>query len=238
MAGAPAGKSRLVENIRKNFFDTDYRSPQGKIRPGKKCVRIVTRMAESPPMVHSTINIFPRPPSFPWKILWRNDSTQSTPQPEKKGWGLGTKILLLLIVIVVVVSLLAVITISVAVLNQPTGSSFPYTTTYRVSLPDGETVTIGNSKILVLTMGNEVDTSVDGSKERLAIGQERTISARYARISAIGTPVIDTDFQIVLKYIGSSGNNALFDMKIMTSRQVPEILIRQLIPPGMGAQPI
>ena len=135
-------------------------------------------------------------------------------------------------------SLLAVLTLSVAVLNQPTGSSFPYTTTYRVSLPDGETVTIGNSKILFLTMGNEVDTSVDGSKERLAIGQERTISARYARISAIGIPVIDTDFQIVLKYIGSSGNNALFDMKIMTSRQVPEILIRQLIPPGMGAQPI
>ena len=34
-------------------------------------------------------------------------------------------------------------------------------------------------------------------------------------------PVIDTDFQIVLKYIGSSGNNALFDMRVMTSRQVP-----------------
>jgi hypothetical protein len=84
----------------------------------------------------------------------------------------------------------------------------------------------------------KVDTSDDGSKERLAIGQERTISARDARISAIGIPVIDTDFQIVLKYIGSSGNNALFDMKIMTSRQVPEIFIRQLIPPGMGAQPI
>jgi len=95
------------------------------------------------------------PPIFPWKILWRNDSTQSTPQPEKKGWGLGTKILLLLIVIVVVVSLLAVLTLSVAVLNQPTGSSFPYTPTYRVSLPDGESVTIGNSKILILTMGNE-----------------------------------------------------------------------------------
>jgi hypothetical protein len=171
---------------------------------------------------------------------------QPAPQPapqtvvikEKKGWGLGTKILLGIIALIIIIGVLAALTLSVAVLDQTTGSSFPYTTTYRVSLPDGETVTVGNSRILVLTMGNEVDTSVDGSKERLAVGQERTISPRYARISALGVPIIDTDFQIVLKYIGPSGSNALFDMKIMTSRQVPEIFIRQIIPPRMGAQPI
>jgi len=176
-----------------------------------------------------------------------DEPTKPTPQPveqpvvvvrEKKGWGLGTKLLIGLIAIVVALAILAVLTISVAVLDTPGGSSFPYTTTYRVSLPDGEAVTIGNSRILVLTMGNEVDTSVDGSKERLAIGQERTISARNARISALGIQFIDTDFQIVLKYIGPSGTNALFDMKIMTSRQVPEFLIRRIIPAGMGAQPI
>jgi len=175
-----------------------------------------------------------------------NDSTQPAPQPvtqtvvikEKQGWSLGTRILLWLIAIVVIVAVIAVLTLTVAVLDTPTGNSFPYTTTYRVSLPDSEPIMFGNSKIIVLTMGNEVDTSVDGAKERLAIGQERTISPRYARISALGMPVIDTDFQIVLKYIGSSGSNALFDMKVMTSRQVPEILIRQIIPPRMGAQPI
>lgn len=164
--------------------------------------------------------------------------TQTVVIKEKKGWGLGTKILLWLIAIVIIVAVVALLTITVAVIEQPTGSSFPYTTTYRVSIPDSETVTIGNSKILVLTMGNEVDTSVDGKKERLAIGQERTISARYARISALGFPIIDTDFQIVLRYIGSNGNNALFDMKVMTSRQVPEFLIRRIIPPSMNAQPI
>jgi len=175
-----------------------------------------------------------------------NDSPQPTTQPvqqtvvikEKQGWSLGTRILLWLIAIVVIVGVIAILTLSVAVLDTPTGNSFPYTTTYRVSIPDSQPISIGSSKILVLTMGNEVDTSVDGVKERLAVGQERTISARYARISALGMPVIDTDFQIVLKYIGSSGSNALFDMRVMTSRQVPEILIRQIIPPGMGAQPI
>ena len=176
-----------------------------------------------------------------------DEPTKPTPQPveqpvvvvrEKKGWGLGTKLLLGLIAITAIVAVLAFLTISIVVIDTPTGSSYPYTTTYRVSLPDGEAVTIGNSRILVLTMGNEVDTSVDGSKERLAIGQERTINARNARISALGFPFIDTDFQIVLKYIGPSGTNALFDMKIMTSRQVPEFLIRRIIPAGMGAQPI
>jgi hypothetical protein len=179
------------------------------------------------------------PPNFPWKITMANESTQPTPQPaDKKGWSLGTKILLWLIAVVVIVSILAVLTLTVAVLESPTGNSFPYTTTYRVSIPDSQSITIGNSQILVLTMGNEVDTSVDGSKERLAIGQERTISARYARISALGFPVIDTDFQIVLKYIGPSGSNALFDMKVMTSRQVPEFIIRRIIPPSMNAQPM
>lgn len=198
-------------------------------------------------------------PQLPLVILMADESDKSTqpaqpaqpaPQPapepaprtvvikEKKGWGLGTRILLWLIAIVVILAVLAFLTISISVLDQPAGSSFPFTTTYRVSLPDGEPVTIGNSRIIVLTMGNEVDTSVDGSKERLAIGQERTISARYARISALGIPIMDTDFQIVLKYIGPSGSNALFDMRIMTSRQVPELLIRNIIPPGMGAQPI
>ncbi len=175
-----------------------------------------------------------------------DEQTKPTPQPveqpvvvrEKKGWSLGTRILLWLIAIVAVVAVLAYLTISIVVLDIPTGSSFPYTTTYRVSLPDGETVTIGNSKILALTMGNEVATSVDGTKESLAIGQERTVNARNARISALGMTIIDTDFQLVLKYIGPSGNNALFDMKIMTSRQVPEFLIRRIIPAGMGAQPI
>ena len=174
-----------------------------------------------------------------------NDSTQPAPQPtqtvvikEKQGWSLGTRILLFLIALVVVVSVIAVLTLTVAVLDTPTGTSYPYTTTYRVSLPDSEPIMFGNSKIMVMTMGNEVDTSVDGTKERLAVGQERTINARYARISALGVPVIDTDVQIVLKYIGSSGSNALFDMRVMTSRQVPEILIRQIIPPRMGAQPI
>ena len=156
----------------------------------------------------------------------------------KAGWGLGTKILLGVIAIIVVVSLLAVVTLTVAVIDSQTGTSFPYTTTYRVTLPDGEPVTIGTTKILAMTMPDGVDVSVDGNKEQLAIGQERVISPRYARVQALGVPLMDTDFQITLKYLGPSGNNALFDMTVKTSKQIPEMVVRKLLPPSMNAQPI
>ena len=152
--------------------------------------------------------------------------------------GMGAKVLLGAIVLVIVVALLAMFTLTVAVLDSETGASFPYSTTYRVSLPDGEPVTIGTTKILVMTIDNEAITEVDGNKEKLVVGQERVISPRYARISALGVPLMDTDFQITLKYLGTSGDNALFDMTVKTSKQVPEMVIRKLIPPGMNAVPV
>jgi hypothetical protein len=243
---------------RENFFGQEILTSARKTEPGKTIRENLQLPRKIQPLfsgclsglrfccVHAATNILTLSPIYPWRKTMADASTQPTPPPviqtvvikEKKGWGLGTKILLGLIAIVVVVAVLAALTLSVAVIDSATSTSFPYTTSYRVSLPDSEPITIGNIKILVITMGNEVDTSIDGNKERLAIGQERVIRARQARISALGFPLMDTDFQIVLKYIGPAGNNALFDMRIMTSRQVPEMLLRRIIPAGMGAQPI
>ena len=154
------------------------------------------------------------------------------------GWGTGTKVLVGIIALVAIISVLAVITLTVAVIDSQTGTSFPYSTTYRVSIPDGEPVTIGTTKILVMTIDNEAITEVDGNKEKLVVGQERVITPRYARISALGVPLMDTDFQITLKYLGTSADNALFDMTVQTSKQVPEIVIRKLIPSSMNAVPV
>jgi hypothetical protein len=167
--------------------------------------------------------------------------TNPTEKPntsENAGWGTWTKVLLGIIAVVAVVSILAVVTLTVAVIDSETGTSFPYSTSYRVSLPDGQPVTIGTTSILVLTMPDGVDVSVDGTKEKLTVGQERIITPRYARITALGVPLMDTDFQITLKYLGPSGSNALFDMTVRTSKQVPEMVISKLIPPSMGAQPV
>jgi len=165
------------------------------------------------------------------------DSSLQPEKKEKAGWSTGTKILVGIIALIVVISVIAVVTLTVAVIDSQAGTMFPYSTSYRVSLPDGEPVTIGNTNILVLIMPDGVDTSVDGVKEKLMVGQDRVISPHSARISALGIPLIDTDFQITLKYLGASGNNALFDMTVKTSRQIPELVIRRIIPANMNAQP-
>jgi hypothetical protein len=156
----------------------------------------------------------------------------------RNGWSTGTKVLVGILCLIAVISVIAVITLTVAVIESETGTSFPFSTSYRVSLPDGEPVTIGNTRIIVMIIGDSVDTSVDGNKEKLTVGQERVISPHFARISALGVPLIDTDFQITLKYLGSSGNNALFDMTVKTSKQIPELVLRRLIPANMNAQPV
>jgi hypothetical protein len=156
----------------------------------------------------------------------------------KSGMSTGAKVLLGAIILVVLVALLAVFTLTIAVVEAHAGSSFPYVTTYRVTLPDGQPVTIGSSQILVVSIEDELFCDVDGTREKLVVGQERVISPRHARISVLGIPLIEADFQITLRYLGSTGKNANFDMTVKTSKQVPEFMLRQLIPQSMNAQPV
>jgi hypothetical protein len=162
---------------------------------------------------------------------------KQTPESGKTGWSTGTKVLVGIIALVVIVAVIAVVTLTVAVLDTKTGTEFPYTTSYRVTLPDGQPITIGNSHILVTSYNDELIADVDGTKEKLVVGQQRVISPRHAQVSVVGLPVIDTDFQITLTYLGPTSSGANFEMTVKTSRQVPEFIISRLIPPAMNAQP-
>lgn len=155
-----------------------------------------------------------------------------------KGISKGTKILVGIIIAIVLVALIAVFTLTIAVMETQAGTNFPYVTSYKVTLPDGEPVTIGNSRIVVMVYENEVVTDVDGTKEKLVVGQQRVISPHSARITALGVPLLNTDFQITLTYLGQTGKNANFDMTVKTSKQIPEIVLRRLIPANMNAQPV
>lgn len=164
--------------------------------------------------------------------------TTKTPKPEEKaGWSTGTKALVGVIVLVLVIGTLAIFTLSVAVVESQSDSEFPYTTTYRVSLPDGVPVTIGNSHILVASYNDELFCDVDGTKEKMVVGQQRVISPRHAIVTVAGISAIETDFQITLTYLGSTGSTANFDMSVKTSRQIPEFVISKLIPSSMNARP-
>jgi hypothetical protein len=155
-----------------------------------------------------------------------------------QGLSKGTKILIGIIIAIVLVALIAAFTLTVAVMGTQTGTSFPYVTSYKVTLPDGQPVSIGTTRITVMTYGNEVVADVDGTKEKLVVGQQRVISPHSARITALGIPLLDTDFQITLTYLGQTGNNANFDLTVKTSKQVPELMLRPLIPANMNAQPV
>jgi hypothetical protein len=165
------------------------------------------------------------------------DSSRSADTKGTRGWSTGTKVLLGIVLLVIVIATLAVFTLTIAVLDTTTGTALPYSTTYRVTLPDGEPITIGSSHILVMSYNNVIMADVDGTKDTLVVGQERVTSPRHARITVMGIPLFDTDFQISLTYLGSSGENADFTMTVRTSEQVPELVLRHLIPPNMNAQP-
>ncbi|MFA4877118.1 MAG: hypothetical protein WC586_06860 [Methanoregula sp.] len=167
-----------------------------------------------------------------------SDTLSQMESKNKKGWSTGTKVLLGIIVVIVLIATLAIVTLTIAVLDTQAGTQFPYVTSYRVSLPDGEPVMIGNSRIVTMSYDNEMVADVDGSREKLVVGQQRVISPRHARVTVLGIPLIDTDFQITLTYLGTSGKNNLFDMTVRTSNQIPEFVLRRLIPANMNAQPV
>jgi len=160
-----------------------------------------------------------------------------TKTPAPGGWSTGARVLAVIIALVAVIAVLAVFTLTITVLDSPAGTEFPYTTTYHVTLPDGQPVTIGNSHILVTSFNNELIAEVDGTKDNLTVGEQKALSPRQARITVAGITIIETDFQITLTYQGSIGTNANFDMTVRTSKQIPEYVISHLIPPSMNAQP-
>ena len=115
----------------------------------------------------------------------------------------------------------------------------PFTTSYGVSFPEGQTITVGNTHINVLSYQNELISDIDGDRQKLVVGEDRIISERRAVITTLGViTLMDTNFQINLKYKGERDNRAYFDMAVHTSKQVPDILLRQLLPNEIDARPI
>ncbi|PKL60457.1 MAG: hypothetical protein CVV33_02570 [Methanomicrobiales archaeon HGW-Methanomicrobiales-4] len=157
----------------------------------------------------------------------------------KGGIGTGMKIILCLIVMAIIGIVIAFLTLSVSVTDVSPGSSLPYTTKYGVSFPEGQTLTIGNTHINVLSYQNELISDIDGDRQKLMIGSDRVISERRAVITTLrAITLMDTNFKINLNYRGDRDNRAFFDMSVQTSQQVPDMLIKQLIPPEMDARPI
>jgi biopolymer transport protein ExbD len=155
------------------------------------------------------------------------------------GWGMGIKLIVSLIVLAIIIAVIALLTLSVSVMTPSTSYAMPFTTNYAVTFPEGQQIAIGNSRMSVLSFQNELISDIDGDRQKLVIGEDRVISERRAVITTLGTiTLMDTNFKINLKYKGDRDNLAYFDMAIHTSQQVPDMLLNQLLPAEIHAQPM
>ena len=164
---------------------------------------------------------------------------ENAQKPGNGGMGTGIKIVLSLVVVAILIALVAFLTISVSVTNVTPGNVLPFTTNYGVTFPEGQTIAIGNSHMSVLSYQNELISDIDGDQQKLVVGESRAISERRAVIRTLGVlTLMDTYFQIDLKYKGNRDRQAYFDMAVHTSQQVPDMLLTKLLPPEIHAQPI
>jgi general stress protein YciG len=157
----------------------------------------------------------------------------------KEGWGMGIKIIASLVVLAIIAAVVALLSLSVSVMPVTTSYAMPFTTNYAVTFPEGQSIAIGNSHMTVLSYQNELISDIDGDRQKLVAGEDRVISERRAMITTFGViKLVDTNFQINLKYKGNRDNLAYFDMAIHTSQQVPDMLLKQLLPAEIHAQPM
>jgi hypothetical protein len=160
-------------------------------------------------------------------------------EPKNEGMGTGGKIIIGIVVLGIILVLLAFLTLSVSVTNVSTSYALPFTTKYAVTFPEGQPIAIGNSQMTVLSFDNELISDIDGNRQKLVDGEDRVITERRAIITTFGViKLMDTNFQVNLKYKGNRDNLAYFDMAIHTSQQVPEMLLKRLLPGEIHATPM
>ena len=157
----------------------------------------------------------------------------------KGGLGTGIMVILFIILLIIIIAVAAYLTLSVTVTDVAPGNAMPFTTNYGVSFPEGQTIALGNTHINVLSYQNELISDIDGDRQKLVVGENRVITDRRAVITTLGgVTLMDTFFQINLTYNGDRDNRAYFDMAVHTSQQVPDYLLRHLLPAEIDARPI
>jgi hypothetical protein len=145
---------------------------------------------------------------------------------------------IIIALVILIIALAAIVWFSVSVTDTDVtpGTALPFTTNYAVSFPEGQTVTFGNSHINVLSVQNEVITDIDGNRQKLVVGEQRVIPERRGKITIFGITPMDVNYKITLTYKGERDNRAYFDMAVLTSKQVPDLLLKRLLPSEIDAR--
>ncbi|NYT05745.1 MAG: hypothetical protein GKC04_05160 [Methanomicrobiales archaeon] len=157
---------------------------------------------------------------------------------QEKGGISRLKIALALIALLAAVAIVGMLTLTVQIQNPDPGNAYPYTTTYDVHFPLAQPVTIGSTKMIALTAEDEMIIQIDQNPgQKIVVGEERKISERKAVITVFGARILQTNFQIYLRYLGMDGNKARFYLTVKRSNDVPQFIIDRLLPPEIDARP-
>ena len=147
--------------------------------------------------------------------------------------GIGIIILIGACVLIAVIMTLTIST------DQPGRSEtgYPYTTTFLVSLPEGETVQVGDQEILVLSTGDSIALRIGDHREEMHQGEEREIADRTVTVQTLGQTVFETGYRFSATWVGMEGKTATFRVTLRSSRQIPDWLISRVIPQEIRATP-
>jgi hypothetical protein len=126
-------------------------------------------------------------------------STSEISRTTKSGIPAWVKIVIGIVLVAIILVAAAILTLTVTVQPPVAGVDYPYSANYTVSLPEGQQVTVGNEVISVLSYQNKLVTDVNGDREKLILGESRPLSEQGAKITTLGIPVIQTNFQITLR---------------------------------------
>lgn len=151
----------------------------------------------------------------------------------------GLKIAAVVVIILVVVAAAGFATLTiVADLPPASGALYPYTITYDVLIPEGQTFSVGGTPLIILSTGDQLLMKIGDKTEPFSIGQTKTITERTARVTTLWIPVVETNYMVDATYRGMVGDRADFYLVVKTSRQIPAILIDRILPAGIMARPV
>lgn len=146
-------------------------------------------------------------------------------------------IAILCLVLAVVAAAFATLTVQADLPPEP-GTTYPYTTTYAVLIPEGKPVSLAGLEIIVLASGDEMLMRIGDRTEKFVVGETKTLSERRAVFSTLGIGIFSSNYRIGATYRGKSGSLADFYLVVETSRQVPSFLIERTLPPSIQARAI
>lgn len=144
----------------------------------------------------------------------------------------------ILIVVIGGITAAALLTLNITP-DQPASEdvTYPYTTNFLASLPDGESVRVGSLDILALQTVDRMALRIGDHREEMQLGETRQIGGRVFSIRVLGITVFETGYQLRATWTGVEGNRAIFRIVLRTSRQVPDWLMGRVLPAAIEATP-